>query len=137
MIFSFSRVTLMPTRGGGVLVLAGGVERVAVHAAVDSDPDVEAEQPERERDVVGEHAVGLELHRVKREAVAVAQRLGAERAAGAVAQADDAEADELGQRQRQQREVVARDAQAEARIADQQRDRDRQRRPRPECRSTA
>ena len=112
-------------RGGRVLVLARGIERVAVHAAVDAPPDVKADRPQRERDVIGEHAVRLELHRVERDAVAVARRLRAERAAGVVAQADDAQPHELGERQRQQREIVPDDAQVEARIADQQRDHDR------------
>ena len=107
--------------GRGVLVLAGGVERIAVHAGIDPQPHVEPQHPQREGDVEGQRPVRLELQRIERDAVAGARRLRAERAARKVAQADDAQPHELGQRQRQQREVVAGDAEAEAGIADQQR----------------
>ena len=102
-----------------ILVLACRIERVAVHAPVHTPPHEESEQPEREHDVVGEHAIGLELHRVQGKAIAVAFRLCPERAAGVVAQADDAEPHEFGERQREQPEIVPGDAEAEAGVADQ------------------
>ena len=74
----------------------------------------------REDDEVGQQAIGLELHGIERNAIAVALWLGAERAAGVVAETHQAQPDELREGQGQQGEIVAGDPQIEAGIADHQ-----------------
>ena len=104
---------------GGAFILRDGVERGAPLADVDEMPDDDAEHPGHERDSVEVRLLG-KLQRVP--GVPDGLRRHAERAAGDVARRDDRQQRDLAQRQRDEREVMADDAQAKARIADDERE---------------
>ncbi|MCX7273094.1 MAG: hypothetical protein NTV19_07875 [Burkholderiales bacterium] len=91
-----------------------------VHAAIDPVPDEQRHQPAAQHQIKPGHLAG-KLHGRQRPGRAFGQRRlrrDAQRAAGVVAQADDDQPGDLGERQGHQREIVADNLEAEARIAD-------------------
>ncbi len=110
-------------RGGCLLLLADRLQREPPHALVHPAPDPQAEDPDREHDVEPDD-LGGELQPAERgrgAGLQVGVRRRPERAAGLVAQRDDDQARDLGEREGDEREVMADDLEAEARVADRER----------------